>query len=81
VLSIDEIFDDPHDAARNNIATHHDERVGDLAVPNVIPRLSATPGAIDWLGPALGAHTDQIYEGLLGLSAERIAELRSDGVL
>jgi crotonobetainyl-CoA:carnitine CoA-transferase CaiB-like acyl-CoA transferase len=81
VFSIDEIFDDPHYAARGNIATHHDERVGDLAVPNVVPRLSATPGAIDWLGPSLGAHTDEIYEGLLGLSPERIAELRSDGVL
>jgi hypothetical protein len=37
--------------------------------------------AVDWLGPALGAHTDEIYEGLLGLWPERIAELRSDGVL
>jgi crotonobetainyl-CoA:carnitine CoA-transferase CaiB-like acyl-CoA transferase len=81
VFSIDEIFDDPHYAARGNLATLHDERVGDLAVPNVVPRLTATPGGIDSLGPPLGAHNAEVYEGLLGLSPEQIRELRSDGVL
>jgi crotonobetainyl-CoA:carnitine CoA-transferase CaiB-like acyl-CoA transferase len=81
IFSIDEIFEDPQYAARGNVATHHDERVGDLAVPNVVPRLTATPGGIDWLGPTLGAHNDDVYEGLLGLSPEQIAQLRSEGVL
>jgi crotonobetainyl-CoA:carnitine CoA-transferase CaiB-like acyl-CoA transferase len=81
ILSIDEIFEDPQYASRGNVATHHDERVGDLAVPNVVPRLTATPGGIDWLGPALGAYNDDVYEGLLGLSPEQIAQLRSEGVL
>ncbi|MET1001360.1 MAG: CoA transferase [Acidimicrobiia bacterium] len=81
VFSIDEIFDDPHYAARGNVAARHDERVGDLSVPNVVPRLTATPGRIDWLGPALGAHTNAVLHDLLGLSPEEIDRLRDEGVI
>ncbi|MET0921016.1 MAG: CoA transferase [Acidimicrobiia bacterium] len=81
VFSIDEIFDDPHYAARGNVAARHDERVGDLSVPNVVPRLTATPGRIDWLGPALGAHTNAVLHDLLGLSPEEINRLRDEGVI
>ncbi|MET0895877.1 MAG: CoA transferase [Acidimicrobiia bacterium] len=81
VFSIDEIFDDPHYAARGNLAARHDERVGDLSVPNVVPRLTATPGRIDWLGPALGAHTNAVLHDLLGLSPEEIDRLRDEGVI
>ena len=56
VYSIDEIFDDPQYAARGNILKMKDERVGELAIPNLVPRLSDTPGEVKWLGPSLGAH-------------------------
>ena len=47
IYGIDEIFEDPHFAARGNIDFVEDERIGKLAFPNVVPRLSATPGGID----------------------------------
>lgn len=81
VYAIDEIFDDPHYKARENIKIMKDERVGELAVPNVCPRLSDTPGSVDWLGPPLGAHTDEIYKGVLGLSDEELRALRAEGVI
>ena len=50
VCAIDEIFDDPQYAARENILRVDDPRVGEVAVPNVVPRLTDTPGAVRWLG-------------------------------
>ena len=81
VYAIDEIFDDPHYAARGNILRMEDPRVGELAVPNLVPRLSETPGAVHWLGEALGAHNDEIYKGMLGLDDIEMARLRDAGAI
>jgi succinyl-CoA:(S)-malate CoA-transferase subunit B len=81
VYAIDEIFTDPHYKERENIKVMTDPRAGELAVPNVCPRLSDTPGAVEWLGPALGAHSEEVYKGLLGLSDAELETLRSNGVI
>jgi crotonobetainyl-CoA:carnitine CoA-transferase CaiB-like acyl-CoA transferase len=47
----------------------------------VYPRLSATPGEIRRGAPALGEHNAEIYGALLGLTAEEIAQLRTDRVI
>jgi succinyl-CoA:(S)-malate CoA-transferase subunit B len=57
VYGIDEIFEDPQFAARENLVQMVDERAGPLTLPNVCPRLSETPGAIRWAGRELGADT------------------------
>jgi len=54
VYSIAEVFKDPHYIARETITRIVGHDTGEIAVPNVVPRLSETPGAIDTLGPALG---------------------------
>jgi succinyl-CoA:(S)-malate CoA-transferase subunit A len=76
VNSIADIFADEHIQARGNLATVAVEGLGEVVVPNVVPRLSATPGRIDALGPALGNATQEVLSGLLGLQAEAIARLR-----
>lgn len=81
LYAIDEIFDDPQYAARENILRIKDERIGDLAVPNVVPRLTATPGEVKWLGRGLGEHNKEIYGGLLGLSDAQMQELAKKGVI
>ncbi len=81
VYSIDEIFEDPQYQARENIAIVDDPRAGKVAVPNVVPRLTATPGSIEWLGPPLGSHTEAVLCGMLGISTEDLKTLREKGVV
>jgi crotonobetainyl-CoA:carnitine CoA-transferase CaiB-like acyl-CoA transferase len=72
---------DPHVAARGNIVNVVDPRIGAMAMPAVVPRLSETPGAVRWSGPRLGEDTDSVLAELLGYSAARIAELHGAGVV
>jgi formyl-CoA transferase len=50
-------------------------------VPNVVPRLSATPGEIRWLGEGIGAQNAEIFGDLLGLKEQELSELRDRGVI
>lgn len=77
VYGIDEIFQDPQYAARENILTVKDERVGELAIPNVVPRLTDTPGGVKWLGPSMGEHNDEVYRGWMELDQAEIDRLRA----
>lgn len=54
---------------------------GTVVMPGVIPKLSETPGRIKWAGPDIGAHNDEIYMGLLGLSREELDRLTQAGVI
>jgi len=53
------------------------------AVPmtGIVPKLSRTPSAVRSVGPELGAHTDAVLHGLLGLETDAIAALRAAGVI
>lgn len=73
---------DPHFKAREAIVTVETERFGPLKMQNVVPRLSETPSAIRAPAPAtVGQHNDEIYGGLLGLSAAERAALAGAGVI
>ena len=52
-----------------------------LKIPAIIPRLADTPGRTDWPGAMLGAHNDEIYRQLLGLSVAELSELKMAGVV
>jgi crotonobetainyl-CoA:carnitine CoA-transferase CaiB-like acyl-CoA transferase len=75
-----EMLADPHFRAREAIVPVPHAEYEDLRMQNVVPRLSETPGAIRWAGPALGEHTDAVLAEL-GLAPERIAALRDAGVI
>ncbi len=81
IHSIADIFADPHFAARKNIIEVEDPRWGKVKVQGVVPHLSETPGEVKWLGPELGAHNDEVYTELLGMSPNEIRELREAGVI
>ena len=81
VNSIADIFADEHFLARGNLAAIAAGALGEVVVPGVVPRLSATPGRIDHLGPALGDANADVLGGLLGLHAEEIGRLRQQRVV
>jgi crotonobetainyl-CoA:carnitine CoA-transferase CaiB-like acyl-CoA transferase len=81
IMSIADIFADPHYRERGMIVDVPDDDLGTLPQPGVVPRLSLTPGRIGHAGPKLGRHTDEVLTGLLGMSAAEVAKLRADGVV
>ena len=75
-----EMLEDPHFAAREAIIKLAHPVFGDLAMQNVFPKLSLTPGTVRHAGPELGEHNDQVLESVLGLDADQRAALAADGI-
>jgi len=82
VYSVRDLFEDPHMEARENIVPFIEPILGTLHMPNVVPKLSLTPGRIIHTGPRTpGEHNEEIYIGKLGLTRERLAVLKDQGVI
>jgi formyl-CoA transferase len=85
IYAADDIVADPHYQARAMFDAHEvavtPDDVRAVRFPAVVPKLSETPGEARWLGPALGEHNDEVYAGLLGLDAGRMAALREAKVI
>jgi crotonobetainyl-CoA:carnitine CoA-transferase CaiB-like acyl-CoA transferase len=80
IYSAADIAADPHYAARGMLV---DAIAGDgepLKQPGIVPKLSATPGAIGGPAPALGQHTDEVLKEL-GYTGEAIDALRRDKIV
>jgi formyl-CoA transferase len=76
-----DMFADPHFAARQAIVRLPHPDFGEIAMQSVFPKLSATPGSVRAVGPALGADNDDIYRGLLGLGDDELDRLSKAGVI
>ena len=81
IYDVADIFQDDHYRARHNLLEVPDPRLGSLVVPNVVPRLSETPGEVRWLGPDLGQHNLEIYRDRLGMSESEMEQLHQEGVI
>lgn len=82
IYSIEDIANDPHFQARDMIQRYQDDDLGDIAVPGFVPVLSETKSEIAWLGSSeVGAHNEEIYCGLLGMSPAELQELKNDGII
>jgi len=79
--SIADIFEDEHFQARGNLTQMEEKGIGEVSVPSVMPRLSATPGRITGLGPKLGEHTDAVMRELLGLGKAELDRLRQRRII
>jgi crotonobetainyl-CoA:carnitine CoA-transferase CaiB-like acyl-CoA transferase len=81
IMSMADIFADPHYRAREMLIDVPADGLGTLPQAAVVPKLSLTPGRVDHAGAAIGRHTEEILSDLLGMSAAEIAQLRADKVI
>ena len=80
VYSVADMFADPQFIARQMVETARLPDGRPFRMPGIVPKLSATPGGTEWLGPELGEHTDAVLAGL-GYAAAEIAALRAGGAV
>jgi len=80
IYNVADMMADPHFNARGMFESV-EVNGKPLKIPAIPPLLGETPGRTDAPGPALGAHTDEVLESLLGLKAEARAELRAAGAI
>lgn len=80
IYDIADIVRDAHYQAREMLERHALPDGAQIKLPGIVPKLSATPGATHWLGPALGAHTEEVLAGV-GYTARDIERLRDEGVV
>ena len=77
IYDIADIFRDVHIRAREAMVRVGDPELGEAVMQDVVPRFSATPGSVDFLGPAAGRHNEEVYGGELGYSEEKLNELKA----
>lgn len=81
VFTAEDMMEDPHYAARENIISVEDPEIGPFPMQNVVPRLTETPGEVRWTGPGLGEHNDEVYAGIIGMDEDERDRLQERGII
>ncbi len=76
-----DIVEDPHIRETEMLIEVPDDELGPVLMHNVMWRMSETPGRIRHTGRPLGADTDEVLEGDLGVSPDEVRRLREKGVV
>jgi formyl-CoA transferase len=76
-----EMLADAQYKARESIVRVMHPALGDIAMQNVAPKLSASPGKVLHPGPALGQHNAEVYRDILGLADSDMERLAEKGVI
>lgn len=80
VYTAADIVADPHFRARGMIERHRLPKGEAIDLPGIVPKLSATPGRTRWIGPELGAHTEEVLASL-GIERAEFERLRANGIV
>lgn len=81
VYTAADIVSDEQFLARKMIFGVEDDRLGEILHPAPVPRFEGVDRRVAWCGPDIGQHTEDVYRNLINLSAERLEELRRQGVI
>ena len=81
IFTIADIFADPHYRARGTIVRASDADLGDVAMAQVVPRLSQTPGAVRHAGHRLGEDSRRVLRHWLDMPEAAIDGLADAGVV
>jgi formyl-CoA transferase len=80
IYTVKDIAEDPHYRAREMIVAVTSADGLTVETPGIVPKLSATPGAITRRAPTLGEDTESVLREI-GVTAEQVAALRTRGVI
>jgi crotonobetainyl-CoA:carnitine CoA-transferase CaiB-like acyl-CoA transferase len=80
IYDIERTLADPQYQALNTFPIIDDEDLGPLRINGLMFRMSQTPGSIAFAGRRLGQDNAEVYTAL-GLSAEELASLKTEGVI
>ncbi len=80
VYDVDQLIADPHVVARDVLVDMPDAEMGRVMMHNVVPRLSATPGALRLPAPDLGQHTRETLAAL-GCDVAMLDSLHASGAI
>lgn len=81
VYNAEDIFNDPHYQARENIVEMPHPTMGTIKMPGIFPKFSETPGKIKWVGPELGAHNREVFGELLGFGEKELQNLKEKEII
>ncbi len=76
-----QLLADEHLQARGTFVEVDDPDFGSMTVQAPVAQLTETPGHVAHLGRSLGVDDDAVYGELLGLTTERLAELRAKEII
>jgi len=75
------IAEDPQYIEREDIVSVPDPDLGSVKMHAAIPKFSRTPGAVYRAAPALGEHNESVYGEWLGYDAQKVADLKEQGLI
>ncbi len=80
IYTVKDISEDPHYRARDMIVAVTSADGLTVETPGIVPKLSATPGAITRRAPTLGEDTDAVLREI-GVTPEQLVALRARNVI
>ena len=81
VLYPAELLEDPHFIARKFFEESNHPVVGKKLVPGMIAKMSISDCRIRFSAPLFGQHNDYVFNKLLELTKDEIAELIKNGII
>ncbi|GBE44211.1 succinyl-CoA:(R)-benzylsuccinate CoA-transferase subunit BbsF [bacterium BMS3Bbin10] len=81
IYTVEDIFADPHYRHRDMLVEVEDRVLGPVTVTGIVPKLSATPGAVGWAGRDIGEDTVEVLKTELELAEAEIETLARAGVV
>jgi len=81
ILGIQEALSQPQAVAREMVVETDHQLLGKIPIVNRPIKFPADSQPVPAAPPVLGQHTDEILQGILGLTAEQIAQLRASKVV
>lgn len=81
IFTMADIFNHELYSSRDMLVRVPDDTLGTVTLAGVVPKLSSTPGRINWAGHDLGQDSRSVLAAELGLSDDEIDQLMADGVV